>query len=133
MNPKTTFASLITSSLIALAGCATSGHWSASGGNRELGVVKVSYEYAQAEEPQLNDAQANVQANVLAENRCNTWGYARAQLIPGVVRDCTAADGNACAVWKVTREYQCRHDEGNAPALADERAGASSFLSRLSR
>src|SRR5262245_36924961 len=88
--------------LLALGGCASTSHWTAAGGNKDIGVVRVSYEYA-GNQPAMSAAQADA----MAENRCDTWGFERAELIPGTMRDCASNEGGACAVWKVTREYQC--------------------------
>lgn len=98
---------------LAVTGCATSEHWSAAGGNKDIGVVRLSYEYPESQEPVMNE----IKADQIADNRCSTWGYQRAELIPGVLRDCSIEDGNRCSVWKVTREYQCAN-ETSAPTLA---------------
>ena len=97
-----------------LGACATTQHWSPSGGDREIGIVKVSYEHADAVEPELSTAQADQ----MADNRCKTWGYRDAELIPGLLRSCTNADGNRCELWKVTREYQCQNGSQNGASLA---------------
>jgi putative hemolysin len=102
--------------LLAVAGCAgTPANWAASESDRELAIVRVSYEYAKATDPRLDDAQAAE----LAQNRCATWGYELAEVIPGNLRNCSVKTGERCELWKVTREFQCR--EG------------TSFASRLSR
>ena len=93
--------------------CATQPTWSPSSSNRELGVARVSYEHARTEQPVLSDAQA-VQ---LATNRCATWGFAHAELIPGELRDCSVQDSEGCDLWKVTREYRCT-GEGSFPRTA---------------
>lgn len=100
--------------LLATGGCATTESWSAAGGNRDIGVVRLSYEYAEQAEPVMSEAQADR----IAENRCNTWGYDRAELIPGLLRDCTIEDGNRCEVWKVTREYRCQNPDDEGATLA---------------
>ena len=91
---------------LALAACASAPSWNPSNSNRELGLVRVSYEYARFQEPTMSDAQA-VQ---LAQSRCSTWGYAQAEMIPGELRDCSVKDGESCELWKVTREYRCGGD-----------------------
>lgn len=101
MNPKALIR-VVPFVLLALTGCATSSHWAAAGGNKDLGLVRLSYEFA-GQEPAMNVAQAMS----IAANRCNTWGFDRAEPIPGIVRDCTSVDGSRCELWKVTREYQC--------------------------
>jgi hypothetical protein len=100
--------------LLGISGCAIPSQWSASGGNREIGVVRLSYEYAEEQEPQMNETAADR----IADNRCGTWGYRRAELIPGLLRDCAIEDGNRCEVWKVTREYRCEDPGKDAATLA---------------
>jgi hypothetical protein len=97
-----------------LGACATTERWSPAGGDREVGIVKVSYEHDDEVEPDLSEAQADQ----MAENRCKTWGYRDAALIPGLLRSCTNAEGNRCELWKVTREYQCQSGAQNAASLA---------------
>ena len=88
-----------------LAGCATTltQQWGVTGGDREHGVVRVSYDYAEFHQPADNDAQA---LNV-AVNRCNGWGYDDAEPIEGQLRQCSNMNGSNCDLWTVTREYQC--------------------------
>ena len=101
---------LLIPALSLLGACATTEHWSAAGGDRDAGVVKVSYEHGDEAEPTLSAAQADE----MAESRCKTWGYHDAELIPGLLRSCTTADGNRCELWKVTREYQCQSGQSAA-------------------
>lgn len=89
--------------LLGLAGCATSSHWNVSGGDRERGVVRLSYEYPEFHQPALSDAQALK----TALGRCRGWGYDNAQAIEGQLRQCSNKDGSNCNLWMVTREYQC--------------------------
>ena len=100
--------SLIASSLLLLnlAGCATSKQWAVSGGDREEGVVRVSYEYPEFHQPKLSDEQAMK----IATSRCNGWGYDEADPIAGQIRQCSNMEGANCDLWKVTREYQCTED-----------------------
>lgn len=88
---------------LAIAACATQPEWSPSSSNRALGVARVAYEYPKFEEPAMSDSQAML----LAANRCATWGFARAEMIPGELRDCSVSKDGGCDLWKVTREYQC--------------------------
>jgi hypothetical protein len=99
-----------------LAACASTQKWSPSGGNREAGVVRVSYEYPEFRQPQMSDAQAQK----VAQGRCNSWGYRTAEPRAGQVRQCANMEKGNCDLWTVTREYQC----GN---------GESSYAARLSR
>ena len=94
--------------------CATQPTWSPSSSNRELGVARVAYEHAKLQEPVLSDAQASR----LAMNRCATWGFDQAQMIPGELRECSLKDGDSCDLWKVTREYRCSNDGTYARAAS---------------
>ena len=96
-------------------GCASAPHgWIPSDSDRELAIVRVSYEYAKASDPRLTDTQAGE----IAGNRCATWGYERAEVIPGNLRKCSVKSGERCDLWKVTREYQCTKDAAFAATLA---------------
>jgi hypothetical protein len=99
-----------------LVACASTRQWSAAGGNREQGVVRVSYDYPEFKQPQVSDAQAQK----VALGRCNAWGYRTAEPRAGQVRQCANMDKGNCDLWTVTREDQC----GN---------GDSSYAARLSR
>jgi hypothetical protein len=113
MNPIRRLAILIP--LLAAAGCATNPDiLNASGSDRELGIVRVSYEFAQETDPGLDDEQAAR----IAENRCESWGYKHTARIPGNLRSCSAKSGERCEVWKVTREYQCTQDAAFAQHLS---------------
>jgi hypothetical protein len=106
--------SLLIPAFSLLGACATSERWSPSGSDRETAIVKVSYEHEGEVEPRLSEAQADR----MAENRCKTWGYGDAELIPGLLRSCTNEAGNRCELWKVTREYQCQSVAQNSASLA---------------
>ena len=95
--------------LLAMSACATTQQWNPSNSSRELAVARVSYEYKKFHEPSLSDAQAEQ----LAVNRCNTWGFSSAEMIPGELRDCSAMDSGSCELWKITREYQCKGEGGS--------------------
>lgn len=87
-----------------LSGCAVTKNWSATGGSRADGVVRLSYEVGEMETAQLNETQA---VN-LAAQRCKTWGYAGAEAFGGVTRQCNRMGGlSGCAQWMVTKEFQC--------------------------
>jgi len=89
--------------LLGLGGCATTEQWGVSGGDREQGVVRVSYEYPEFQQPAVSDEQALK----IAVNRCNGWGYVDAEPIAGQLRQCSNKSGSNCDLWMVTREYQC--------------------------
>ena len=87
-----------------LTSCATTKDWSATGGSRSDGVVRLSYEVGEFEKPQLSETQA---IN-LATQRCQTWGYSGAEAFGGVTRQCNQGGGfGGCSRWMVTKEYQC--------------------------
>ena len=96
------------------AGCASSRHWTESQSNREMGVVRVSYEFPEFHEPVLSDAQANK----LALSRCEGWGYDQAEPIAGQLRQCSNMDNGDCDLWKVTREFQCSRSVAQANLLS---------------
>lgn len=109
---KLLFASL---GLLLLAGCASSERWTAAAGNREQGVVRVSYEYPEFQQPEMSDAEADS----MALNRCNAWGYEKVEPIAGLIRQCANMDAGNCNLWSVTREYQCKNaDSGYASRLS---------------
>lgn len=95
---------------LVVAACSSAPKWNPDSSSRKLAVARVSFEHGSASEPVLSDAQAFE----LAQNRCNTWGYSIAELIPGELQDCSIEGDSTCAVWKVTREYQCSAGGGNA-------------------
>ena len=78
--------------------------------------MRVSYDYAEFQQPEMSDTEANA----LALNRCNAWGYREAEPIAGQLRQCANMEDGNCNLWTVTREYQCKD-------------GEVSFASRLSR
>jgi hypothetical protein len=87
-----------------VAGCATQKEWSATGGSRSDGVVRLSYEAGSMEQPQLDERQGVA----LATRRCQTWGYTGAEAFGGVTRRCNIPGGlGGCAQFVVTKEYQC--------------------------
>jgi hypothetical protein len=92
--------------VLTLVGCVTMKHWSATGGSRADGVVRLSFEHTNFEKPQLNEDQAVS----LATQRCRSWGYSGAEAFGGVTRQCNQANGYGCISWMVTKEYQCTGD-----------------------
>ena len=97
-----------------LAGCATTQQWGVTGGDREHGVVRVSYDYAEFHQPAVNDEQAMK----IALGRCNGWGYDDAEPIEGQLRQCSNMSGSNCDLWTVTREYQCTDETSFARNLS---------------
>lgn len=101
MGIKIIFAAFSTA--IFLQGCAVSKDWSATGGSRADGIVKLSYQYRYDEKPILDE----LQAIDLAASRCKVWGYKSASAFGGAFRKCIAASYGSCDEWLVTKEYQC--------------------------
>jgi hypothetical protein len=98
---------------VGLGACATAERWSPAGGSRETGVVRVAYEYPEFQQPDVSD----LQAEQLALNRCNAWGYQNAEPIAGQIRQCANMEDGNCNLWSVTREFQCSNaDSGYAAA-----------------
>jgi hypothetical protein len=100
--------------LLNLAACATGKQWAVSGGDRQDGVVRLSYEYTEFKQPDLSDEQALK----IAASRCNGWGYDDAEPIAGQIRQCSNMDGSNCDLWTVTREYQCTESASFASHLS---------------
>jgi YecR-like lipoprotein len=88
---------------LAIAACSSAPQWNPDNSSKALAVARVSYEHGSASEPVLSDAQAFG----LAQNRCKTWGFAQTEVIPGDLLACSIDGEGSCALWKVTREYQC--------------------------
>jgi hypothetical protein len=99
-----------------LSACVSAKQWTSTGGNKESGLVRVSYQYSEFHQPDLSETQAME----LAANRCEAWGYKRAEPVAGLVRECSNMDGGDCDLWTVTREFQCA-------------SGESSYATRLSK
>lgn len=90
--------------LAATTGCVTTKEWSATGGSRADGVVRLSYEVGAMEQAQLSESQAIA----MATRRCATWGYTGAEAFGGTTRQCNQPGGfGGCATWVVTKEFQC--------------------------
>ena len=87
-----------------ITGCAaTPKNWSATGGSRSDGTVKLSYEYGLFEVPQVSEQEAIY----LAKKRCSSWGYKDTEAFGGVTTVCNQSSGGDCMKWLVTKEYQC--------------------------
>ena len=99
---------------LALTGCVSTKQWTSTGGDKEAGLVRVSYQYPEFHQPEVSDAQAMV----LAENRCESWGYRRAEPVAGLVRECSNTEAGNCDLWTVTREFQCSVHDGDAAYAA---------------
>jgi len=100
---KTIIAYAALAATVFLGGCATTKNWSATGGSRADGVVRLSYDYGMFEKPQLSEDQALS----LARQRCSSWGYTGAEAFGGSTQQCSSPSGGGCQAWTVTKEYQC--------------------------
>jgi hypothetical protein len=100
--------------VLGLSACVGARQWTATGGNKEAGLVRVSYQYSEFHQPDLSD----VQARGLAENRCASWGFKRAEPVAGLVRECSNMEAGNCDLWTVTREFQCSTDDGEVSYAA---------------
>lgn len=99
--------SIALATLLLATGCSTvEKDWSATGGSKADGVVRLSYEINGVfEKVKVQESQAIA----LAEKRCSTWGYSGAEAFGGFTKVCTETQGlgGRCVVWLVTKEYQC--------------------------
>ena len=106
--------------VVGFCACTSTKEWLATGGDKESGLVRISYQYSQVHKAEVSDAQAMT----LAESRCSSWGYKRAEPVAGLVRECSDMQDGACESWKVTREFQCS---------SGDKDGDASYATRLSR
>lgn len=111
-----------------MAGCAVQKQWTATGGSRADGTVKLSYEFDEFEVPQITMEQGSP----IAASRCRSWGYSGAEPFGGITRICTVFGGfGGCTHWMVTAEYQCTSGTQSAaapsspPPLYDPQAAPS--------
>ncbi len=104
MKRSSSLAGLILTLLLA-SGCVTvPKDWAATGGSKADGVIRLSYEYAEFEQPQVDEQKGLA----LAAQRCSIWGYTGAEAFGGVTRMCNQTGGmSGCMKWFVTKEYQC--------------------------
>lgn len=94
---------LVLMCMAALAACATTKQYAASGGSRADGTVKLSYEYWSFERPVV-DSQQGLS---LAQSKCAAWGYNGAEPFGAAMQTCTAYNASGCARMLVITEYQC--------------------------
>lgn len=77
---------------------------SATGGSKADGVVEMSYEYREFEQPVI-DPEQGMDAAV---KRCKAWGYKKAEPFDGGISTCINPHGFAsCALMRHTISYQC--------------------------
>ena len=90
--------------VLLVTGCATAVSMSATGGSKSDGVVELSYEYGEFQQPVLDPAQGLE----VAKKRCKAWGYNNAEAFDGGLNTCVIPGGFAgCARMRTTISYQC--------------------------
>lgn len=94
-------------SIISLSGCATyqaEKSWSAVGGSRADGVIKLAYPISLFD----NSSPSEIQGKSLAAQRCKVWGYKNAAAFGGIITQCEQRNGfGNCLHGTVIKEYQC--------------------------
>ena len=93
-------------SALILTGCATpvQRNWTATGGSKSDGTIKLSYQHTMYEKPVLNETQALK----IAKKRCVSWGFSNVEAFGGVIAQCQQLDPYlGCTSNLVTKEYQC--------------------------
>lgn len=91
-------------SALLLAGCATPTAMSATGGSKADGIVEMSYEYAEFQQPVLDPKQGMASA----VKRCKAWGYKKAEPFDGGIQTCVVPGGfGGCSRMRTTIRYQC--------------------------
>jgi hypothetical protein len=89
--------------VLAVAGCTTYKLWKESDADEQSGMIQLSYEYRNFENPQV-DERAAVD---MARERCAGWGYKNVGR-NGEERICQDGTKSDCSKWKVVREYRCQ-------------------------
>lgn len=91
-------------SILLLAGCATPTAMSATGGSKADGIVEMSYEYGEFQQPVIDPEQGMASA----VKRCKAWGYKKAEPFDGGVSTCIIPGGfGGCSRMRQTISYQC--------------------------
>lgn len=106
---------LATATVALLTGCVTAKEWTAMGGSRADGTVRLSYEVWEMELPRVDEAQGIE----VATRHCRSWGYNGAEPFRGTTRECSHVNGSgSCSFWIVSKDYQCigTGTPGAAPA-----------------
>lgn len=91
-------------SILLLAACATPTTMSATGGSKADGIVEMSYEYGEFQQPVIDPEQGMISAI----KRCKAWGYRKAEPFDGGISTCIIAGGfGGCSRMRQTISYQC--------------------------
>lgn len=94
---------IIITLIAAISACAAIKVPQATGGSKADGIVELSYTYGGFEKP---DVQWD-QALISAQQRCEAWGYSKADAFGGTTSQCQAMSGYGCTSFLVTAKYQC--------------------------
>ena len=91
-------------SVIAVSACAAPTTMSATGGSKADGIVEMSYEYGEFQQPVLDPQQGMASAG----KRCKAWGYKKAEPFDGGINTCVLPGGfGGCSRMRTTISYQC--------------------------
>ena len=90
------------------AGCAVQKpapkNWIPVGGSKADATVKMAYTWNPFLEKPIVQEQ---QAIALASQKCQTWGYERAEPFGGAISQCSAFSGGHCIQMTAIAEFQC--------------------------
>lgn len=90
--------------LIILSGCATPTTMSATRGSKADGIVEMSFEYGEFQQPVI-DPDQGMEAAI---KRCKAWGYSKAEPFDGGINTCVLPGGfGGCFRMRTTISYQC--------------------------
>lgn len=92
-------------------GCATPKQWSAIGGSRSDGTIRIAYSYGLFETPELEKGQGPR----VAKEKCRIWGYTGAELFGNAMQQCIATNQHGCVRWRVYADFQCTTNAAVAP------------------
>jgi hypothetical protein len=94
---------MLFSILVVVSACQVQKTPVATGGSRADAAIQMSYQTGGFETAVVNwDA-----AQATATQRCQAWGYTRAEGFDGVSTVCNASNMYGCVDSTVTRTYQC--------------------------
>lgn len=87
-----------------LAACATTdSNWKTTGGNREEGRIRLSYEQKKTEVVEIDDYEGFSKAR----EKCSSWGYGNVERAGEQTRNCVESAPDGCRTWLISREYRC--------------------------
>ncbi|WP_394561813.1 YecR family lipoprotein [Aquipseudomonas alcaligenes] len=120
---------LFVCALAALTGCAVKKDFYATGGSRADGTVDLAYDLKAFEKPVVDYKQAQR----IAEQKCQVWGYVNAEPFGGQTTTCSSPDGfGGCDAGQVVIKYQCLGGDGVAstPAPSVQPAATADDLTK---